>query len=130
MLVRQVETNVQTGEVTERWVEIPDVVTPEVQQAVDAQVAAVALTERTNEQTIGGALESALTANAAALSTLTTWRTTGPGAGTANLSAAQEAQALRQLADNQIAAIKQLNGLIRLIRRKLDTAEAAAGPKL
>lgn len=122
MLVREIITDAKTGEVTERWVEMPGVVTAEAQAVVDAQNKATETATKTNESTIGGQLDAALTANSLALNTLVAWRTTGPGAGTANLTAAQLSLALRTMADNQIASIRQRNALIRLIRRKLDSA--------
>lgn len=64
--------------------------------------------------------DDALAANLGRIDTLTTWRTSGPGAGSANLTSAQLSAAVRQSADNQIAIFKQLDALIRLARNKLD----------
>jgi hypothetical protein len=86
-------------------------------------------TAATNERTIGDALLAALQSNQQAIATLTTWRTTGAGAGTANLTAAQSSLALRQMADNQIAQLRQLNGLIRLVKRNLSTADLSSAIK-
>lgn len=60
MLVREVDTDVKTGAVTERWVERPDVVTAEVQAAVDQKNAAAAAVVTANEQTIGQQALSAM----------------------------------------------------------------------
>lgn len=84
----------------------------------------------TNAESIGNQMDSALAANQQTIATLTTWRTTGPGAGTANLTAAQTSAALRTSADNQVAAFRQLNGLIRLIRRQLSTADLNSAAKV
>jgi hypothetical protein len=76
--------------------------------------------EAPNRATLEAQALAALDTNRAALAQITTWRTTGPGAGSANLTAAQSSQALRQQADNQAAMLRQQNAIIRLLLRKLD----------
>jgi hypothetical protein len=84
--------------------------------ALTAQEAA----KESNELTLRQQADAALTSNRAALAQLVTWRTTGPGAGTANLTAAQSSQAVRTMADNQAAMFRQQNAVIRLLLRRLD----------
>jgi hypothetical protein len=98
-------------------------------QQQDAAEATAAQTAAANELTIGQQVEAALAANQQGIAQLVAWRTTGPGAGTANLTAAQMSQALRTSADNQVAAFRQLNGLIRLVRRQLSTADLNSAAK-
>lgn len=116
---------------TRQLVEVFVDITPE-QQAADAAAAIEVQAEEValvNERTIGQALDAALANNQAAIAALVAWRTTGPGAGTANLSAAQLSAALRTAADNQVTAFRQINGLIRLLRRRLDTSDLSASTK-
>lgn len=90
------------------------------QQAADAQQAQQAATESGNELTLRQQAEAALATNRTARNQILAWRTTGPGAGSANLTAAQSSLALRQQADNQAEMLRQQNGIIRLLLRKLD----------
>lgn len=76
-----------------------------------------------NQRTIEQQTDAALAANKTALDQLVAWRTTGPGAGTANLTAAQMSQALRTTADNEIAMLRELSQLIRLVRGKFDATD-------
>lgn len=90
--------NAKTGETTVRWVEMPDVVpagtaAPEV---VAAQTAAA------NEATIASRMDAALATNDAFLA----------------LASPTNAQTLAQVK----ALTKECTGLIRLLRRKLDSA--------
>lgn len=101
-----------------------------VLQQQDAAEATAAQAAKANEQTIGQQVEAALAANQAAIAQIVAWRTTGPGAGTANLTAAQQSAFARQSADNQVAAFRQLNGLIRLVRRQLSTADLNSAAKV
>ena len=92
--------------------------------AVQAQIAAEAqsaITAKTNETTIGAQLDAALLANGLAMNSLSAWLATGPGAGTANLSTTQLSTAMRTAANNQMALFRQINGLVRLNRKKLET---------
>jgi hypothetical protein len=73
-----------------------------------------------NRETLEAQAEAALVTNRTARNQLIAWRTTGSGAGTGNLTAAQSSLALRTMADNQAAMLQQLNGIIRLVLRKLD----------
>lgn len=111
----------------ERWIEVPDVQTEADASTQQAQEAAAAAVLATNERTIGQQLDAALMANQQAITALAAWRTTGPGAGTTTLTTAQLSAAMRTAADNQIAANRQLNGLIRLVRRNLSTADLNQG---
>lgn len=130
MLVWVVETNAATGETTRRQVEMPGVVTPEAQAITDAANAQAEATVSTNERTIGDALLTALQSNQQAIAQLVAWRTTGPGAGTANLTAAQQSLVARQTADHLIALFRQSNGSIRLIKRQLSTADLNSAAKV
>ena len=76
-----------------------------------------------NRVTLEAQALAALTANKTRRDQLVAWRTTGPGAGTSNLTAAQSSLALRTMADNQAAELQQLNALIRLVLRKLDATD-------
>lgn len=134
MLVRECYTEIRRDEDGvpyefhgERMIEMPDVVTAEAQAIVDAQNAQAAQTATANETTIGQQLDAALMANQQAITALVAWRTTGPGAGTTTLTTAQLSPAMRTAADNQVAFARQLNGLIRLIRRNLSTADLNQG---
>lgn len=100
MLVRSIETNALTGKTTEKWVDMPDVVTPEAQAVVDAANAQTAQVAATNETTIGQQVDAALAANATYLSI-------------ASPTTAQAVAQVRKLT-------QQMDGVIRLLRRKLD----------
>lgn len=63
MLVRQISTNAQTGEVTESWVEMPDVVTAEEQAPIDAANAAAEAAATGNGRTLQDQALAALAAN-------------------------------------------------------------------
>lgn len=73
-----------------------------------------------NAAVVQGRAQQALIDNRTALAQLVAWRTTGAGAGTANLTAAQLSAAVRAAALNQEAQFKQLNGIIRLLLNQLD----------
>lgn len=94
----------------------------QAQQAADAQAKATAAT---NEQTIGGALDAALQSNQLAISQLNTWL----AANTGTLTTAQLSAAMRTAANNQVAQFRQLNGLVRLVRRNLSTADLSSALK-
>jgi hypothetical protein len=85
-----------------------------------ANEAAAAAAAVANESTLRQQAEQALASNKTRRDQLVAWRTTGPGAGTTNLTAAQSSLAMRTMADNQAAMLQQLNGIIRLVLRKLD----------
>lgn len=101
-LVREVWKNAATGEEGERWIEM-DVATPEEQAAADAQANAQAATESGNDLTLRQQADAAL-ANLRAYRDL---------AGPTNVETVQAVKLLCRVAI----------GLIRLVLRKLDSAD-------
>ena len=100
MLVREVITDAKTGEVTERWVEMPDVLT-------EAEAAAKHATESQAEAVITGNDLTLRQQAEAALVDLRTYRDR------ATTTTAQDKAAIKLL-------VRVAIGLIRLILRKLD----------
>lgn len=90
--------------------------TPEENARADADTAAA--TESANEATLTSRARDAITANLNAITTLQNF-----AAGTATLTNTQRDNALRDLANQQVRAFKQLNALIRLEVRDLATTE-------
>jgi hypothetical protein len=102
MLVRQVSVNAKTGEQTESWVDIPGIEDPTAALVRTQAEAAAAQTAATNENTITSRVDAALNANNAFLA----------------LASPTQAQTLAQVK----TLTKECTGLIRLLRKKLDSA--------
>lgn len=79
--------------------------------------------EESNQRTLRDLGRQALTSNLQDLATIDQWLTTGPGAGTANLTAAQQSQFARQTAQNMKSIFKQLDVLIRLELGEYDSTQ-------
>lgn len=96
--------------------------TSPARQQADLDALTSTETALANEAALNAKADAALAANDNAIAAITAWLTTGPGAGTANLTAAQMSQALRSTAQYQVTQFREYSALIRLLRRKLDSA--------
>lgn len=111
----------------ERWIEM-DVRTPEEQAAIDQQEATKAATESGHEVTLRQRVDLALGANDTTIAEGESWLAAN-GSGT--LTASVLSTAVRWLVRAMLASLRQRNGIIRLVLRKLDSVQgtATAPPK-
>lgn len=83
-------------------------------------VAPAANSEPANVATLRERGLEALAVNTQAITDANAWLTTGPGAGSANLTAAQSSAVIRSMMRAHVTACQQRNGVIRLLLGALD----------